>query len=950
MKADISDINPVNIHFQTQASEVRDRIRSGVVCEELDPPPPYGDNFEGKDTPASFFTSGSRTKVDRPITYAPRPVDRVLQKHELDELNSALEDYKNLKPPRKKEVIDLVKQEVARQRGSFNDLIDKIKNDGYSLSNLNLILGATRAGKSTLLNFLNGYPMIVKEAEGRTVLDVDEERLSPQQRGIYAHIGHRYGSETTIPNFAKSPSSDLVYVDCAGEFDTNILQSVINSYFKADLTKLAKYVKLTLVVPASHLEPSGSSNFRQVLQEIGKFIGDWDTFIKSQSMSLVITQADPKSTKQEFLAKIGELVSQVNDLGRFKDILQDVCKRKAIGVFHSPDKLTAQLKEKEITQALKMKNRGMPIEEIQEYCSNLSKEEIESGKINTSNTYLPSNNPKSLSSELEETTKFLVNTEEQELFSMGVQPKVQEVMEAIAHDLTNSLNNKVEKLTTETILDKFIDKLSTGSDTELTKYITACKESNSISNLFKNLSIEHSSELEELQQDLSNFSKLSRAQASSDSFHHLQTAIVKQLVEAKNVYDTLYIEGTKIKRDGSILRAEGFAPKISQVLLTLSDSSKPDLNKNITSIEVVGVYKVEIDVDLPKDKMSGRNLSIIANIWEITGERTIDLSGLDCDYQYSQAALGQDGSPGRPGKSGGHFFGYGNHFIGKGNLGICSNGGKGGDGQQGGKGIDGDNQSGNTEVRTGFGSDNIDPYTQDDNYYDNWNTGRVATFKSKYHHSAWNLHRLVFRPTPPTPNHGGNGSNGGAAGRGGLAGKIELIGYQGQSASTVITTTAENGHVGIAGIGGAGGAGGQIPVYEVDYLYRTPGGWQATFAFGGSNFARMHYWIENRHVNTFYGRSGSAGSKGGNFYGISDPETIDQIKLTSVVNHAKEKLESLTARRELGVLEKLVTNFQESLSTNEKLQENLNKLYSPELQKYTRLENPKILKIISSYI
>jgi hypothetical protein len=657
MKANISDINPVNIHFQTQTSEVMDKVRSNVEHEELGVPLTYGDNFENKDMPAAYFTPGSRTRVNRAITYEPRsmtlpytsdatkdagnPEGRGLQKHELDQLNSDLKKYRDLDPSRKKEVIDLVKQEF---------------------------------------------------------------------------------------------------------------------------------------------------------------------------------------------------------------------------------------------------------------------------------------------------------------FSMGVQPRVQEVIEAIAHDLTDSLNNKVEKFIVETILDK----LSIGIDTEFSEYIAACKESNSISNLFEKLSIEHSSELVGLQQDLSNFSKLSRVQTSSDSFHHLQISIVRRLVEVKDLYSTLCIEGVKIEHVGSTLLIEGFAPKISQVLSTLSDHVKD--NKNVTSIEVIGGYKVEIDVDLPKDKMSGKNLSIIANIWEIKGQRTIDLSGLDCDYTYYQAADGMDGNPGKPGKSGGHFWGYGNHFIGIENLKICSDGGKGGDGQQGGKGIAGANKSGNTTVRddkvkNGNLYENIDPYTQDDNYYDDdVTTTRVATFKRDYAYSSYNLHRQVYRPTPPTPNHGGNGGDGGAPGKAGLPGKIELIGYQGE------VGFASNPINGQAGRGGEGGQGGQVPVYEVDYLYRTPGVWTATISMGYGSASRIRYWIENRHVNTFYGNSGSSGRDGRNDSGISDPETIDQIKLISVTNRVKEKLESLAASRELGMLEKLVTNFQESLSTNEKLQEKLYQHYLPELQKYTTFENQKILKIISSYV
>lgn len=78
--------------------------------------------------------------------------------------------------------------------------------------------------------------MIIKEGKGKdgknnqTIrLDVDRSKVSPDKK--VAPIGHGFISETTIPNF--SASKEVTHVDCAGEFDSrNILQSIINSYFK----------------------------------------------------------------------------------------------------------------------------------------------------------------------------------------------------------------------------------------------------------------------------------------------------------------------------------------------------------------------------------------------------------------------------------------------------------------------------------------------------------------------------------------------------------------------------------------------------------------------------------------------------------------------------------------------------------------------------------------------
>ena len=96
-----------------------------------------------------------------------------------------------------------------------------MKLSSAELKKLNLILGATGAGKSTLFNYLNEHPLIIREGVDKNGkknqkmrLDIDVQNLPPGT--IFAPIGHGFVSETTIPNFAKSKFSDVTYVDCAG--------------------------------------------------------------------------------------------------------------------------------------------------------------------------------------------------------------------------------------------------------------------------------------------------------------------------------------------------------------------------------------------------------------------------------------------------------------------------------------------------------------------------------------------------------------------------------------------------------------------------------------------------------------------------------------------------------------------------------------------------------------
>lgn len=58
------------------------------------------------------------------------------------------------------QVRQFVINEVESQMAAFHDKIADFKAD---LAYLNLILGITGSGKSTLFNYLNGIPLIIEE-------------------------------------------------------------------------------------------------------------------------------------------------------------------------------------------------------------------------------------------------------------------------------------------------------------------------------------------------------------------------------------------------------------------------------------------------------------------------------------------------------------------------------------------------------------------------------------------------------------------------------------------------------------------------------------------------------------------------------------------------------------------------------------------------------------------
>ena len=56
-------------------------------------------------------------------------------------------------------------------------------------------------------------------------------------------------------------------MDCAGEFDSkDIMQSIINSFFKFDLANKAENIKLTLVISYNEIITNRGTGFKLMLK------------------------------------------------------------------------------------------------------------------------------------------------------------------------------------------------------------------------------------------------------------------------------------------------------------------------------------------------------------------------------------------------------------------------------------------------------------------------------------------------------------------------------------------------------------------------------------------------------------------------------------------------------------------------------------------------------------
>lgn len=286
--------------------------------------------------------------------------------------------------------------------------------------------------------------------------------------------------------------------------------------------------------------------------------------------------------------------------------------------------------------------------------------------------------------------------------------------------------------------------------------------------------------------------------------------------------------------DNGKLVIQGFHIKTSQVDEEIRKRS------GIKEIEVKALHTLTIDNDLSdksgkcQGKLQGVNLSLIAPNVVISGDRTIDLSGVNgaAKSKANNGANGGDGAavgeatagnngasggngatgaPGDPGNSAGNFLLICDKCPDISHLSVNLNGGNGGPGQEGGNGGKGGDGSGvNMKMDIQF------------NLF-----GTLPNFTPENYPAC--VSRSGFVPTGNVSNHGGNkidtelrlaGGNGGIGGNGGQGGKGGEAGKKGQSqiivASNVVnigaklqTNDGQPGANGAAGQAGAGGANGR---------------------------------------------------------------------------------------------------------------------------------------------
>ncbi|XP_075221408.1 uncharacterized protein LOC142324464 [Lycorma delicatula] len=227
---------------------------------------------------------------------------------------------------------------------------------------------------------------------------------------------------------------------------------------------------------------------------------------------------------------------------------------------------------------------------------------------------------------------------------------------------------------------------------------------------------------------------------------------------------------------------------------------KNDVETN--RLVIIALHTVFIDKDLDQDYLKGKEILIIAPMWNVIGSRRISVDGRPGNKVLPpKAVTGEIGKDGADGENAGIFIGIGMTFENGRNLIISANGGDGQTGGDGGDGLQG------SDGRNGV-------------KYSETLSGTSKTILLIYNRF---VKKTVLQGTFGDP--GGDSGAGGEGGKGGKNGTVKLynLGANNDGVSIKVKDgiAGSNGKDGIPGRGGQGGC--EISLTEIsEYLLIIP--------------------------------------------------------------------------------------------------------------------------------
>lgn len=271
--------------------------------------------FLGQFLRDSFTRNKSFAEIYNQVSSQPLP-DQLIKSKSTGE-----REPKNESPSLiKQEPIKVTPKTPQPPEGAVSEIIGKITEGTDIIHDSDesiIVVGRTRAGKSTLVNYLTNPD----------VLEVKMHKIGPKSKGVpvidfkdsvssdidLPRIGHLRESYTTVPHSWYDKEHNVTYWDCPGFEDTkNYVQDVTNAFYIKRIFSTSKQMKILLVVSWNDLSGEGIAPIKALVDTIKRMFDDFKSInfdtIKG-SLSLVVTKAPEGTTVDDVEGLLNEFLS-----------------------------------------------------------------------------------------------------------------------------------------------------------------------------------------------------------------------------------------------------------------------------------------------------------------------------------------------------------------------------------------------------------------------------------------------------------------------------------------------------------------------------------------------------------------------------------------------------------------------------------------------------------------
>jgi GTPase SAR1 family protein len=205
-----------------------------------------------------------------------------------------------------------------------------------------MILGLSGTGKSTLVNYLIGFPLICKRIDGQWKIEL----ANINNEG--AKIGHTSRSKTFYPSVYSTINSDFSFIDTPGIKDNRgISVEIANAFFRQEVLKDVDELKFVLLITYHDIYVRGDQ-FRASIKALAEFLGIFDESNVhskiSSSIGIVVTMVENDGETDEEMIKrikkkLNEILDGAKEANEFKfeeKVYRNILIKSNIQIFSNP--------------------------------------------------------------------------------------------------------------------------------------------------------------------------------------------------------------------------------------------------------------------------------------------------------------------------------------------------------------------------------------------------------------------------------------------------------------------------------------------------------------------------------------------------------------------------------------------------------------------------------------